>query len=139
MAGLWSWHRGDRYILLPFFRVVPAASRPSTLPGLTLVTIVMALVAIACYKILLLNTVPAIAAKIGGSEVALSYPILMVNPNRSSQYCSRSVHIGTDVRPVKLCNFSKEKFESLKQSEILQIKGKSTWMGQAVSVIDAPG
>ncbi|WP_324751650.1 hypothetical protein [Roseovarius sp. Pro17] len=125
--------------MLPLFWVVPAAARPRTLPGLTVCTAVTAFLAVAGYNIMLLRSVPAIAARIGGSEIVLSYPILTVEPDQTGRFCSRSVQIGTDAGPVKLCNFSPEMFEALTQSETLQITGKSTWMGQVASVIDVPG
>ncbi len=125
--------------MLPLFWVVPAAARARTLPGLTVCTVVTALSVIVGYNVMLLRSIPAIVAKIGGSEVVLSYPILMVEPDQTGRFCSRSVQIGTDAGPVKLCSFSPEKFEALTQSETLQITGKSTWMGQVASVIDVPG
>ncbi len=123
--------------LLPLFWVVPSAARAGTWPGLAVCAVVTGLVLTAAYQIMLLRSVPAIAAGFGGSGTVLTFPVLKVDPDNSGRFCSNSVWIGTDAGPVKLCNFLPEELEALALRKTLRISGKSTWMGQVARVIDA--
>ncbi len=119
----------------PLYLVMPKEARPKTLPGVAMVALFFILVGMFTYRALLLDAVPTIAAKLGGTEVARAYPVLRVEPNKSRKGCRGAFTIGTQAWRLQLCNFKRDVLDALIGRDSVMIKGKATWLGQTVETL----
>jgi hypothetical protein len=122
-------------ICLPFWLVTPKEARDRTFPAIALFTIFSFLIATGGYRSLLIDLLPIGIAQYAGEEVANTFKIIKVVPNKYQRFCHSSLYIRTSAGVRELCNLPPDLLSVLSPGEVLVISGKMTLLGQTVEKV----